>query len=78
MGEVVKLPYRMGELLVGQFEGGARFNKEGKLKIGYSIDWDKTIELWHEDEEAARDKILVRHEGKIGFKAFLSKRSARF
>ena len=78
MGEVIQLPCRMGEILIGQFEGGARIDKEGKLKIGYSVNWDETLKLWHEDEEAMRDKILVRYEGKTGYKCFLSKRSARF
>lgn len=78
-GEIIQLPYRMGELLIGKFEGGARIDKEGKLKVGYPINWEKTLDLWYEDEDAMRDKILVRYSDRqTAYKAFLSKRSAHF
>jgi len=77
-GEIIKLPCRMGEILVGRYTGGPRIDKDGNLKIGYAVDWNRTLELWHEDEEAERDKILLRHEIKEKAKVYLSKRSARF
>ena len=37
---------------------------DGKLKIGYPINWDKTIKLWYKDEEARKNKTLLRYEPK--------------
>ena len=29
-------------------------DKNNKLKVTYAIDWDKTLKLWYEDEQAFR------------------------
>lgn len=32
------------------------------------VDWDRTLRLWYEDEEAEQQKILVRYENKYLYK----------
>lgn len=50
----------------------------GKLKIPYRIDWAKTISLWETDEEARRDKTLVRYYTPVAYMFKYIKRRSRF
>ena len=60
-GKTVKLPERMGMLELTKHKCVAKL-VEGKLKINYPIDWSETLKLWYEDEEARRQKTLMRNE----------------
>ena len=60
MGKTVVLPLRMGKLELRKFEVGAFIN-DGKLKVTYPPDWTETPKLWHRDEEARKNKTLIRH-----------------
>ena len=60
-GETVKFPSRMGRLELKKFRKGASFVK-GKLRITYPVDWSETLKLWYADEEARRNKTLLRNE----------------
>lgn len=60
-GNSVKFPERMGVLELRKFEVGVRM-KDDKLKITYPPDWSETLKLWYEDEEARKNKTLMRHE----------------
>ena len=60
-GETVKFPERMGKLELRKYECGA-FVKDGKLKVTYPVDWSETLKLWYRDEEAKRQKTLLRNE----------------
>ena len=62
-GNIIKFPYNMGELELRKYKPEVRI-VDGKLKIGYPVNWDKTIKLWYEDEEARINKTLLRHEPK--------------
>ena len=66
-GEVVKFPSRMGAIEVRKYERGAKL-VDGKLKINYPVDWDSTLKLWAEDEEAYKNKTLIRFEDKTGYR----------
>lgn len=61
IGHEVVLPFHMGTLGLISSERGVALC-DGKLKITYPIDWRKTLELWHEDEEERKKKTLVRME----------------
>lgn len=58
-GKDIHLPETMGYIEVRKTKLTLK-EVNGKLKIPYPIDWHKTKILWEEDEEAKRDKILVR------------------
>ena len=60
-GEVMLFPCRMGRLELRKFKKGASF-VNGKLRITYPINWSETLKLWYEDEEARRNKTLLRNE----------------
>ena len=60
-GNSVKLPERMGLLELRKMKVGA-FVNDGNLKITYPPDWSETLKLWYEDEEARKNKTLLRHE----------------
>ena len=60
-GKTVKFPCRMGVLELRKHKAGATFI-DGKLKINYPPDWSETLKLWYEDEEARRNKTILRLE----------------
>ena len=62
-GETVEFPEKMGKLELRKYQVGA-YIKDGKLKVTYPIDWYATNKLWKEDEEARKNKTLLRHSNK--------------
>lgn len=60
-GEPITLPHRMGVIELRKVPTGVGI-VDGKLKITYPIDWGSTLELWSKDEEAKKEKALVRYE----------------
>lgn len=60
-GEEVVFPYRMGKLELRKIKRGVSI-VDGKLKNTYNINWADTIRLWYEDEEARKNKTLLRDE----------------
>lgn len=60
-GKTVKFPHRMGELELRKYERGVSM-KNGKLKVTYLPNWQETFKLWYNDEEARKDKIVLRYE----------------
>lgn len=76
-GETVTFPARMGKLELRKFEKGVSI-VDGKLKITYPIDWNRTIRLWFEDEEARSNKTLLRNENKFVYHVRYDKRKADY
>lgn len=76
-GQDVVLPCRMGRLEVRKF--GARIQlKDGVIKTNLPVDWDRTLKLWSEDEEAYKERTLVKMEEKEVFKIYYNKRRANY
>ena len=61
LGHTVHFPEKMGLLELRKYEKGVSI-VNGKLKNTYPIDWEETIKLWYEDEEAKNNKTLLRNE----------------
>nr|DAG97023.1 MAG TPA: hypothetical protein [Crassvirales sp.] len=76
-GNTVKFPHNMGELELRKFKPEVKI-VDGKLKIGYPINWDKTIKLWYKDEEAKKNKILLRYESKYLYHIKYSRHHAMY
>ena len=57
----VNFPWGMGNLEIHKVKCGVSL-VDGRVKNTYPISWPKTIRLWFEDEEARKDKTLVRNE----------------
>lgn len=76
-GQTITFPMRMGKLELRKFPVEVKY-VEGKLKIGYPVDWYSTIKLWYEDEEARNSKTLVRNTEKTKYKVLYKKYSANY
>lgn len=60
-GQTFIMPLRMGKLELRKYQCGA-YMKDGKLKVTYPVNWEKTCQLWFNDPEAHRQKTLLRDE----------------
>lgn len=60
-GNSVTFPERMGKLELRKHKRGVSI-VNGKMKVTYPIDWGETMKLWFEDEEAKKNKTLLRRE----------------
>lgn len=71
------LPNRMGKLELRKRIPKIDFI-DGKIKTNLPVDWNRTLNLWVEDQQAKKDKILIRHESKCIFKVLYNKHNATF
>lgn len=76
-GNTVNLPSRMGSFELRKFQPSARF-VNGKLKVTYPVNWDKTLKLWFTDKEAKKNKILIRMEEDNVYKVKYNKHNANY
>lgn len=76
-GNDIKLPHRMGRIELRKYDVRVSLDGE-KVKTNLPIDWDKTLKLWYEDEEAYKEKTLVKVEEKEIFKVYYNKQLAKY
>lgn len=76
-GEDIKLPHRMGRIELRKYDVIISFDGE-KVKTNLPIDWDRTLKLWYEDEEAYENKTLVKVEEKEIFKVYYNRQLADY
>lgn len=76
-GEDIVLPHRLGTIELRKYNTKISI-RDGKLITNLPIDWDRTLKLWSEDEEAYKDRTLVKMEEKEIFKVFYNKKSANY
>lgn len=77
-GNNVKLPCRMGEIELRKFDRVVTIDTDGKLHSNLPVDWNKTLQLWYEDEEAHKNKTLIRIEEDEIFKINYDKYNANY
>lgn len=76
-GKDIDLPLRMGKLEVRKRK--ARISiVDDKIKTNLPIDWAATFKLWYEDEEAYKNKTLLRIEEKELFGVRYNKEKANY
>lgn len=76
-GHDIELPCRMGIIEVRKYD--ARISIEGgKVKTNLPIDWDRTLKLWSEDEEAYKERTLIKMEEKEIFSIFYNRTAANY
>lgn len=76
-GHDINLPCQMGRLEIRKYD--ARISlRHGKVITNLPIDWDKTLKLWSEDEEAYQKKTLIKMEEKEIFKIYYNRGKANF
>ncbi len=76
-GRSIHLPRQMGELEIRKFDSFVKF-EDGKLKTNRAIDWNRTLQLWYNDEESRKNKVFVRTEDKKIFKIFYNRGCAKY
>lgn len=76
-GNDIHFPHGMGVLELRKFPRGVKII-DGRLVNTYPVDWRSTLKLWHEDEEAKRDKSLIRFENKYIYKVVYNKYKANY
>ena len=77
-GNDVIFPNRMGKLELRKRNALPIIDKNGNLKVTYAIDWDNTLKLWYEDEEAFNNKTLVRLPERNIFRVKYNKNTANY
>jgi hypothetical protein len=76
-GDDIILPYRMGTIELRKYAAKIVFNGD-KLVTNLPIDWDRTLKLWAEDEEAFKNRTLIKMEEKEMFKVFYNRKDANY
>lgn len=76
-GEDIKLPCRMGTLELRKRKTAITF-ENGKLKTTLPVDWDRTLKLWCDDEEAYKERTLIKAQEQEVFKVHYSKARANY
>ena len=76
-GHDIILPNKLGKLELRKYSSNISI-KDGKVKTNLPIDWDRTLKLWSEDEEAYKERTLIKMEEKEIFKVFYNKRNATY
>lgn len=73
----IKLPCRMGWIEVRKYIPSVSIINN-KLKVNLPIDWDRTLKLWSEDEEAYKERTLIKMEEKEIFKVYYNRVKANY
>lgn len=76
-GQDIVLPHKLGRLEIRKF--GAKIELKGNtVKTNLPVDWDKTLKLWFEDEEAYKKRTLIKMEEKEIFRVFYNRSRADY
>lgn len=76
-GKDVVLPQRMGRIELRKKYNKCRIVKD-KLKITNPVNWQATLKLWYEDEEARESKTIVRQTDKCTYRLYYNKAVANY
>lgn len=76
-GQDIVLPHRLGRIELRKYDSRMTITN-GQLRTNLPIDWDRTLKLWSEDEEAYKERTLVKMEEKEIFRVFFNKKTAIF
>lgn len=76
-GKDILFPCYMGKLSLRKVEANIKL-VDGKVVTNLPIDWNRTLELWHSDEDCYNNKVLIRQENKHTFKVNYDKSKARY
>ena len=77
-GNDITFPNRMGKLELRKRNSLPVIDKNGNLKVTYAIDWDSTLKLWYDDEEAFNNKTLVKIPERNIFRVKYNKDTANY
>lgn len=78
LGHEVILPCKMGKIELRKYPKTVRIDENGKVQTNLPIDWDRTLELWYNDEESRNNKTLIKEECNEIYKLLYNKSSAQY
>ena len=67
----------MGTIEVRKYDASISI-KDGKVRSNLPVDWDRTLKLWSEDEEAYKERTLIKVEEKEIFKVYYNRIKANY
>lgn len=77
LGHDINLPCNLGRLEVRKYD--AKVTLQGdKVVTNLPIDWDRTLKLWSEDEDAYQKRTLIKIEEKEIFKVYYNRGKANY
>lgn len=76
-GGSIVFPHNMGILELVKYRPKIKI-LNNKVKANLPIDWKRTLEYWNQDNNAFKDKKLIRIESKEIFKIRYSKRLCKY
>lgn len=76
-GHDIVLPHRMGRIEIRKYKPKIEY-KDGKIRTNLPVNWCRTLEYWHNDPEAHKNKVLIRQEVKEVFRIMYVKKSANY
>lgn len=76
-GHDVIFPEQMGQLEIRKYETKLKLEGE-KVIAPYSIDWNETLKLWHEDKECEEQKLCVKPSYKETIKLLYRRGKAKY
>lgn len=77
-GEDINLPERMGRIELRKYNLEPKISEDGRLVYKAPIDWDSTLKLWYDDEEAKANKTLIKIESKENYRVIYNKSKALY
>lgn len=76
-GEDIVLPHRLGVIELRKYDARITLSN-GKVVTNLPVDWDRTLKLWSEDEEAYKERTLIKMEEKEIFSIYYNKTRANY
>lgn len=76
-GNNITLPDRMGRLELRKYQTKIYFDGN-KVKTNFPINWCETLKLWDQDEEARKNKTLIKREEKEIYRIYYNKTVANY
>lgn len=77
-GQEIILPCRMGTIEIRKIPIIPKIDSDGKLTYKAPINWEETLKLWYEDQEAYENKTLVKRDIREKYKIFYNKYTANY
>lgn len=59
-----KMPFKLGRICFRKYKKKPKKDEEGNYKYELPVNWKETLKLWERNEEARKNKKLVKHLNK--------------
>lgn len=71
-GNDIKFPHRIGKITITKLIPKIEII-DGKVKTNLPVDWNRTLQLWYDDEECKANKTLVKVQEKEIYRLYYDK-----